>query len=506
MSNWQNYAGANNQNAGGGGLATQNQMYQMAAQAGWTPQQFEDWMKNPANLTTQGMGGPIYDLSIKLGMSPEQAQKNSVGAFQNYGNWEQQQNDLNADHGMGTFLTLLALGVGGGALAAGGLGAGASATALQAGAGGAVDLGAMGGVAGGGFGTVAPGAASGLGAGSGSLAGIDPSYFSDFGSNFNSTGGNMFAPTSDSGLAGGGWTAADGSFGQGGGSLLDTLKGYYNNTFGQLPPGGSTAIQKAAGGLMGGSGSGTGTGTGGTGGGMADWLTGTGTNTLGGLASGLLQMGAYDDAGDYLKNQQERAISASDPYGYGPYRTYAAQQLQRSYQDPVSIWNSPEMQAWDTEMQNSQMARDSQAGQLFNAPERLAQRERGFLTQLKDYRAPLMQMSGSQFRPDVSAYTSLADDIVKNNIAESASLGGTINAGLGGLGSILGGSGGTGSTLSSLWKAISGGSGGGSAAGSTAGAISPELVNSINSNGSWDQISDLVSSSDGWNLGDAWGW
>lgn len=214
--------------------------------------------------------------------------------------------------------------------------------------------------------------------------------------------------------------------------------------------GGSDILKQLLGGQSGGSGTGTntgtGTGTGGTSGmgSLLNWLTGTGTGSLGGLATGLMQYGEYGDQSDFLKSTMERAISASDPYGYGPYRKYAADQLQKTYTDPASIYASPEMQALDQMFMDKTMAGQSVSGNLFNAPERVSQRQNNFYANLSDYRKPLMQMSGSQFRPDTKAYYEFAGPIVQNELNRSASLGGAINAGLGGLGSILGGTGGTG--------------------------------------------------------------
>jgi hypothetical protein len=148
------------------------------------------------------------------------------------------------------------------------------------------------------------------------------------------------------------------------------------------------------------------------------------------------------------------------------------------------------MQAWDTEMQNSQLAKDAAAGQLFNAPERLAQRERGFLTQLKDYRQPLLQMSGSgQPLHSAQAMSAFAGPIVANELAGNAALGATINTGtdiLGGMFGLGGTSGGGGFDLSSLLGGLFGGGGGTTNTGWTG-----------TDSAIWDTWS---------NLGDAWGW
>lgn len=274
--------------------------------------------------------------------------------------------------------------------------------------------------------------------------GVDTT-FSDFGSNFGPTGDGMYAPTSDPGLAGGGWSAADGSFGSNG--LTDIIKQIQQAT-GNMPSG-STDILKALMGQMGGGGGGTGTGTGGTGtgglGGMGDifnWLTSAQGGA--GALSGILGYNDAADQTDWMKATMERAVGASDPYGYGPYRKYAADQLQRTYQDPASIYNSAEMQGLDKLFMDKTMAEQAASGNLFNAPERVAQRQNNFYSNLNEYRKPLLQMSGSgQALVAPQTYASFAKSISDLQGDQALAKGNMIGGITGGLNTLFGGGGST---------------------------------------------------------------
>jgi hypothetical protein len=321
------------------------------------------------------------------------------------------------------------------------------------------------------FGNAAAGGTGEVGSWAG---GFDPSmyndFYNDFGNNFGPTGEGQYAPTTDPGLSGGGWTAADGSFGSN--SISDMLQ-KIQEIQKKLPPGSSNILKMLLGG--GGQGGGTGgkvstQGGGGGGGGILDWITGGGTGNLANLINGFMTNNAYNDQGDFLKNTMERAAAASDPYGYGPYRKYGADKLQQTYQDPAAIWRSPEMQGLDKLFMDETMAAQAANGQLFNAPERLAQRENNFYKNLDNYRRPLIEMSGAnKALTTPQSLAAFANPIVANELAKNMNQGALVQQGLYGLGELLGtggnifgsgAQGGPGSLITSLFGG-GGGSGGG---------------------------------------------
>jgi hypothetical protein len=436
-------------------------------------------------------GDTLRNMIVASGGDPTQYQ----GVLDYYTNKQQEMEALNAADGFDmTWLALLAAAVGGGALLGGGFSAPlgeAAAGAMGIEGAGTGTLSGLTGALGGGEGIVgwdALGNAVAGGTGEvGSLAGAGAGVSSGAGSLDADLAALLDSPAGGGGSMGDWWAQA---ISPGSNYTLSDLA-----SIAGLPgTSGSDLIQQLTGG--GGTGSNSSissilsalTGGGGS-------MTSGSTNPFGGgnltnLINGLLTTNEYDDQSDWLKATMERAVAASDPYGYGPYRKYAADLLQQSYQNPLAIWQSPEMQAWDTEMQNSQLAKDAAAGQLFNAPERLAQRERGFLTQLKDYRQPLLQMSGSgQPLHSAQAMSAFAGPIVANELAGNAALGATINTGtdiLGGMFGLGGTSGGGGFDLSSLLGGLFGGGGGTTNTGWTG-----------TDSAIWDTWS---------NLGDAWGW
>jgi len=224
----------------------------------------------------------------------------------------------------------------------------------------------------------------------------------------------------------------------------------------QSIPGGSTLLQQLGGSLFGG---GTG-GTGSTGGG--------GMNDLTNLVNSLFAVNSSNDQTDFLKNLLAQGMASGDPFK--PHRAESGNLLMQSYNDPLSIWNKPEYQALDKKMQDTQMARDAAGGQLFNAPERLAQRSTGFLEQLDKYRQPLLPMSGASFNPasDLGFMAAMAKPIMESGKSTSAQTGSAIQSGSNILSSILGGATGGGSTggggwdLSALTNLFSGSGTGGS--------------------------------------------
>jgi hypothetical protein len=423
--------------------------------------------------------------------------------FQQILDWYGQQGDYNqqlneSDLGLPMFLAMVAAtALGGGALLGGGF-APASATALGAGAGGVVDLAALGGIAGGGFGSVVPGVATtGLGGATGALTGatgaldvgaLDAGSFGYGGSTaIDPATGLSFAEGAypSAGAATGSMTGVENIADMYGGppateqSLLEQLQQVYNQTLGQLPPGSTSALQQ----LMGSTGSGTGTGTGSSGsqnsllsallgGNLMSSLLPTGGSSFGinnllGMLPGILQYFNLGGLEDKLEGLKTEALQYSDPYGLGPYRQPMAQRLEQSYADPLSIWNSPEMQALDRQMQNSQLARDAQAGQLFNAPERLAQRQDNFLTKaLPAYRQGLLQPSGATFAPrGMEAVTSMMGPLAGAYLGKNMGLGMALQG-------LMGGSGTTGRTTG----------------GTTSGSIFGGTTGSPEANGTIDEV------------------
>ena len=190
--------------------------------------------------------------------------------------------------------------------------------------------------------------------------------------------------------------------------------------------------------LAGGGGAGTTGETTGTGGGTMDALSGI----LGGLGSWWSQ----NNAQDYLKQQLERAVSIADPFAAN--RQQSGNLLMQSYTDPTAIWNAPYMQTLDQQFQNSQLARDAQAGQLFNAPERLSQREANFYNQLNQYRQPLLSMSGANANPAsaAAAITGMSGPIAFTGLNAGNALGYAGQQGLNLLGGMFGGTGTSGGT------------------------------------------------------------
>ena len=146
-------------------------------------------------------------------------------------------------------------------------------------------------------------------------------------------------------------------------------------------------------------------------------------DTLSGILGGLGSWYTQDNAQDYLKQQLERAVSMADPFATN--RQQSGNLLMQSYTDPTAIWNSPYMQTLDKQFQNTQLARDAQAGQLFNAPERLSQREGNFYSQLDKYRQPLLSMSGANANPasGAAAITGMSGPIALTGLQAGNSLG-----------------------------------------------------------------------------------
>lgn len=156
MGTWDGFWQAN---SGGGGSS--KTIPALAQQLGMTPEQYFQW----ASQYNQRTGGnpdsaaSMRQFALDMGMGPAQAEQLAQQSASSFSDWQGQQANLNKDHGLGTFLALLAAGVGGGALLAGGFGAGVGANAAGA-------MGIEAGAAG------AGGAGLGLGAGEG-LVGWD---------------------------------------------------------------------------------------------------------------------------------------------------------------------------------------------------------------------------------------------------------------------------------------------------------------------------------------------
>jgi len=213
-------------------------------------------------------------------------------------------------------------------------------------------------------------------------------------------------------------------------------------------------------------------------------------NNLTNLVNSLYSMNQTNSQTDFLKDLLAQGMASGDPFKAN--RKPSGDLLMQSYNDPLSIWNKPEYQALDKKMQDTQLARDAAAGQLFNAPERLAQRSTGFLEQLDKYRQPLLPMSGAAFNPaaDLGFMASMAKPIMESGKTSSAQTGSAIQSGANILSGILGGG-----SSGGLDGIIQGILGGGSTSGSTGG-------------GGWDfsNLTNLFSGGDsgGGNFWDMW--
>ena len=169
---------------------------------------------------------------------------------------------------------------------------------------------------------------------------------------------------------------------------------------------------------------------------------------------------SYGNTQDYLKQIMQQASAKADPFAAN--RATAGNLLMQSYTDPLSIFTSPGYQALDQQLQNTQLARDAQSGNVFNAPERLAEREANFMKYLPTYQSNLMGMSGASANPAAGAniMANMALPITVAGQNKASVLGSGINAGLNTLfGNTASGSG-TGmspSLLSSIMSFFSGG-------------------------------------------------
>jgi hypothetical protein len=137
---------------------------------------------------------------------------------------------------------------------------------------------------------------------------------------------------------------------------------------------------------------------------------------------------------------------------YRPWRNADANLLQQSYNDPLAIFNGSGYQALDKRLQDTMMARDAASGNLFNAPERLAQREAGFMDYNQNLQKNLLQSSGASANPNqaISSIGAMAPQysaLANNSSILGAGLAGITGAGTTGgatgltglLGGVLGG-------------------------------------------------------------------
>ena len=303
------------------------------------------------------------------------------------------------------------------------------------------------------------GLGSGIFSGSGApIAGISGA---DAGTS-NAASGVLTDPGSLAATAG----TAGGTLFSGGTSINDVLKlitgagGVGMGLMNLLNGGGGGGSSSGGGGLVSTQGQGgTAAGGGLLGGGMGD---------LTNLINGILGYNNSGDNLDFLKAQLAQGQQLADPFKQ--YRGESGDLLMQSYRDPLSIYNGAGYQALDKRMQDQQLARDAQSGQLFNAPERLAQRQAGFMDYLPKYQAPLLSMSGANSSPNAAnAFTAaMAKPIVEASQQKNALTGSAVQSGsnilgkllgLGGAGGGAGGAGG-GMGLADIFKIFSGGAGG----------------------------------------------
>jgi hypothetical protein len=119
-----------------------------------------------------------------------------------------------------------------------------------------------------------------------------------------------------------------------------------------------------------------------------------------------------------------------DPYDQ--YRESEAALRNQTFTDPLSIYASEPYQLLDQRMQDQQLAAGAQAGTLYNAPERLAQRQTGFLDYLSKMRADLLPGSGAGMSPatDEAFLSEMAKNIAPIEMAKAQAVGGAVNSGM----------------------------------------------------------------------------
>lgn len=369
---------------------------------------------------------------------------------------------------------LIGMGLVGGIGLAGGLAAGAGTAAAATGAGeaaagtgigSAIDMGGSGltmadwGLGGSG--------ATGFGSGTVGGGGIGA-----FGTNLGAAGTGLGAFGGGEAIAGPGW--ADAGMSASGvpntpNGLSDLIK-QVQAAQGNMPPGTTTAIQKLLGGVMGGGGApGTTSAQNGTSG-----TAGGGTGGMGDITNLINSVLGYNQSNEnnqFLKDMLSKGTAMADPFQGN--RAEAGNMLMQSYRDPLSIFNGPAYQALDKRMQDTQLARDAASGNVFNAPERLAQRQAGFLDYLPKYQQNLMGMSGANANPAAPAsfMATMAKPISDAGAKSNAILGSGVSSAGNILSSVLGGGsgGGAGGTNPGILAAITKMFGGGGSTGEVSG-------------------------------------
>ena len=197
-----------------------------------------------------------------------------------------------------------------------------------------------------------------------------------------------------------------------------------------LPPGGTAGpdllnfLKTAGSALLGGGGT-----SGGTSGGTTSGTTGTtsGGGSLPGVISSVYGYNTLDKASEYLKQIMDQTGQYGDPYKQ--YRPSEAAMRNQTFTDPMSIYNSQPYQLLDKRMQDQQLAQGAQAGTLFNAPERLAQRQTGFMDYLSKLRSDLLPGSGAGMNPIApqAAQAAMMESYVPLEIQKANAVGGSLS-------------------------------------------------------------------------------
>ena len=229
-----------------------------------------------------------------------------------------------------------------------------------------------------------------------------------------------------------------GTWGDTSGGLLssDIPQGYSVDGMGgtgeALPTSGGTtspdlmSILKILGGsVLGGGGGGTTGGT--TSGGTTGGTTGGTGGSLLGMGSSIYGYNTMDKASEYLKSIMDQTGQYGDPYKQ--YRPSEAAMRNQTFMDPMSIYNSQPYQLLDKRMQDQQLAQGAQAGTLFNAPERLAQRQTGFMDYLSKLRSDLLPGSGAGMNPIApqAAQAAMMESYVPLEMQKANAVGGSLS-------------------------------------------------------------------------------
>jgi len=179
--------------------------------------------------------------------------------------------------------------------------------------------------------------------------------------------------------------------------------------------------------MLGGGGTTSGGTTGGTTGG-----TGSTSGTYGGIGdifNSVYDYNTLDRSSDFLKQIMDQTGQYGDPYKQ--YRPQEAAMRNQTFTDPTAMYNSDVYQSLDKRLQDQQLAGAAQAGTLYNAPERLAQRQTNFYDYLSKLRSDLLPGSGAGLNPIApqAAQAEMMKSYVPLEMAKASAVGSGVNAG-----------------------------------------------------------------------------